>query len=81
MTCLLLAVCIAFATPAYTVDRFEGEVAVLEVAGGRLVDMPRRQLPADAAEGDVLTAFFTIDHEATAERRRLMADLHRRIAR
>jgi hypothetical protein len=42
--------------PRYTIDRFEGDWAVLEDAGGRTFNIPREWLPPDAREGDVLNA-------------------------
>jgi L-alanine-DL-glutamate epimerase-like enolase superfamily enzyme len=44
------------------VDRFEGEVAVLDVAG-TLVNVPVALLPAGAREGSVLA--FVLDAAAT----------------
>jgi len=41
-------------TLVVTVDRFEGDTAVLEVAGA-FVDWPRAALPADAREGSRYT--------------------------
>lgn len=38
----------------YTVDRMEGPWAVLEEEGGRMVDLPRTQLPPGLREGDKL---------------------------
>jgi DUF3006 family protein len=40
---------------SYTIDRFEdGDWAVLEDDQGRTFSLPRRWLPAEAREGDVL---------------------------
>jgi hypothetical protein len=48
-----------------TVDRFEGEFAVLLV-DGREVKRPRGELPPQAREGDVLTPDMrAVDAEAT----------------
>lgn len=38
------------------VDRLEGEVVVVEIDGGALLDFPRWMLPPAVAEGDVLHA-------------------------
>lgn len=43
-----------------TIDRIEGDVAVLEV-NGRTVDWPLAALPAGVAEGSVIRLAFTID--------------------
>ena len=48
----------------WIVDRFEGELAVVEVDGERFVDLPRTLLPADAAEGDVIAVNVRTDDEA-----------------
>lgn len=37
----------------YIIDRFEGDIAVVE-ADETMLDIPRSQLPAEAQEGDVL---------------------------
>ena len=41
----------------YTIDRFEGEWAVLEGEHARTFTVPREWLPSGAREGDVLTTF------------------------
>lgn len=41
-------------THRLVVDRFEGELAVVQVNGGRLLDLPRWLLPPDTREGDVV---------------------------
>ena len=51
----------------WIIDRFEGDLAVLEGEAGELVH-PRADLPIDAKEGDVLTEDFMLDIEETAER-------------
>lgn len=55
----------------YIIDRFEGEMAVLEGDGGVMRDMPIRALPAGAKQGDVLTeehGAFRVDRDATQKR-------------
>lgn len=37
------------------VDRFEGDLVVVRVDGGRVLDLPRWLLPDALAEGDVVT--------------------------
>lgn len=38
----------------YTIDRFEGNIAVLQSEGKQMQTVERALLPADAKEGDVL---------------------------
>lgn len=55
----------------YIIDRFEGEMAVLEGDGGVMRDLPVEALPAGAKPGDVLTeenGVFQIDRNATQKR-------------
>lgn len=55
-----------------TIDRFEGELAVLLVDGGE-VTRPRSSLPSEAKEGDVVDVDTgQVDTEATE---RLLADV------
>ncbi len=63
-----------------SLDRFEGDLAVLAAADGTSIDVPRGWLPADAKPGDVLTVAFARDLDATvkldAETRKLQAELN-----
>ena len=53
-----------------TIDRFEGDVAVLLVGDeGTVVNVHRSDLPPEASQGDVLRLEATIDHEVTERRR------------
>lgn len=63
------------------IDRFEGDIAVAETDGGML-DISRDLLPENTAEGDVIVLTdngYIIDGQATAERRRAMAERLRRL--
>ena len=66
------------------IDRFEGDIAVLETDEGML-DIRRDELPDDAKEGDILIqgrSGWITDKEATAARRSAMKNkLRRRIRR
>ncbi len=66
------------------IDRFEGDIAVLETDEGML-DIRRDELPDDAREGDILIqgrSGWITDKEATAARRSAMKNkLRRRIRR
>ena len=58
------------------VDRIEGDTAVLLV-GDALdeVNVPRRFLPPDAAEGSALIVRFQVDQDAATERKQRIARL------
>lgn len=62
------------------VDRLEGEMVVVELAGGGTIDLPRWMLPPELREGDVIAASAgrspdgwrvetRVDPAATEERR------------
>ncbi|WP_242237948.1 DUF3006 domain-containing protein [Bacillus cereus group sp. BfR-BA-01316] len=53
------------------IDRFEGELAVIEI-NNLTIDVPRSKLPSTAKEGDVLIIEddkYTIDKNETDKRR------------
>lgn len=53
------------------VDRFEGEYAVVFLGEEEYqIDIPRRFLPPETMEGDVLRLQWSIDPEETKRRRR-----------
>ncbi|MBQ9833613.1 MAG: DUF3006 domain-containing protein [Bacilli bacterium] len=54
------------------IDRFEGEYAVVEVAIGQFVNIPKVLIP-NANEGDVIK--IEIDKKETEERRKHIQDL------
>ncbi|MGQ0440035.1 DUF3006 domain-containing protein [Bacillus sp. B-TM1] len=59
------------------IDRFEGELAVIEV-NNVTMDVPKSKLPPTAKEGDVLIIegdTYTIDKDETDKRRREIQDL------
>ncbi|MCW2278595.1 DUF3006 domain-containing protein [Heliophilum fasciatum] len=58
----------------WTVDRLEGDWAILECPDQQIVRLPRNQLPADLREGDLLQVTFTINHQATTRCRQQMND-------
>ncbi|MDO8462981.1 MAG: DUF3006 domain-containing protein [bacterium] len=41
-----------------TVDRFENDIAVIELENGETIRIPRTELPEETAEGDVLDLTF-----------------------
>ena len=50
----------------WTIDRLEGDLAVLEVAPHRLVQLPRALLPEAAGEGDTLQVRVRRDQDQSA---------------
>ncbi|MHB1651780.1 MAG: DUF3006 domain-containing protein [Desulfitobacteriaceae bacterium] len=54
------------------IDRFEGNMAVVEMVGRKMQDIPRVKLPPDAKEGDVIVeenGVYRIDEVETQRRR------------
>ena len=63
------------------IDRFEGALAVIETDGG-MIEINASELPENAREGDVLVlenGRYTVDHEATEQRRKNASDRLRRL--
>jgi len=59
------------------IDRFEGEYALIEI-GREIKDFPKRLVPAEAKEGDVVTItgeVITIDKKSTAKVRKAVRTL------
>ncbi len=60
------------------IDRFEGEMAVCEKPDRTMFNIPRRKLPIESREGDVLIIegdSIRIDLAETAKRRKAAEDL------
>jgi hypothetical protein len=57
----------------YTIDRFEGNYAVVELENQKFVDIPRLAIPNEAKEGDVI--IVQIDKETTSQRKRQIQKL------
>ena len=56
----------------YSIDRFEGNFAILEAENGETIGVERARLPREAGEGDIVVheiGEFKVDAEATAARR------------
>ena len=61
-----------------TIDRFEGDFAVVEKPDRTMMNIERSKLPASAKEGDVLTVDgdnITIDAAETAKRKKVVGDI------
>ncbi|MFZ4452101.1 DUF3006 domain-containing protein [Salibacterium aidingense] len=68
----------------YTVDRFEGELAVLLLSGDETVqkDVPKKELPNGLEEGDVLKVEFgDNDKVITAEVNKIETELKKKNAK
>lgn len=48
----------------FTIDRFEGEYAVVELNDGKITQIPRIAIPTDAKEGDIISLKIEIDKTA-----------------
>jgi len=55
------------------IDRFEGEYAVVELPDRSMVNLPKKVLPADACEGDVIS--ITIDKDEIRDRKQKIQKL------
>ena len=53
------------------IDRFEGQYAVVELSDGKMIDIDRAQLPAEAEEGMVvdISKSITINLDETKRRK------------
>lgn len=58
-----------------TIDRFEGDRAVLRTNAGQELVVPRGELSTQTREGDVLTVSFATDAPATSERAQRAKDM------
>ncbi len=56
----------------FTIDRFEGDFAVVELEDREMVDLPLSLVPENAKEGDILN--ITIDKNASEIRRKRIQD-------
>jgi hypothetical protein len=51
----------------YTIDRFEGNFAVVELENKKLINVPSEAIPEEAKEGDII--FVSVDKAGTKKRR------------
>ena len=61
----------------WVIDRIEGEIAVVEIAEGKTVNLPLSALPEGVKEGTVLR--LSIDREEEARRRKKIRSLFDRL--
>ena len=59
------------------IDRFEGEFAVVELRGGKMINIDKKRLPIEVQEGMVIhiAEDITIDNEETEKRKNEMKKL------
>lgn len=48
------------------IDRFEGNMAIVELPNGKTIDCPRELLPSNAKEGSIIN--ILVDEKATNEK-------------
>ncbi len=62
----------------FTIDRFEGDIAVLENRNtGKMVDVKKEDLPKDIKEGDILDKIngkYTLNSEKTLQEKERIKD-------
>lgn len=52
----------------FTIDRFEGELAIVELENKEIIEIPKAILPLEAKEGDIIAT--SVDVGETEERKR-----------
>jgi hypothetical protein len=56
----------------YTIDRLEGNFAVVELESKKYVNIPRDGIPKEAKDGDIIDV--TVDKQATAKKKKDIDD-------
>ena len=59
------------------VDRFEGNIAVIELENGQMIDCPKALLPANAKESSILN--ITVDEVATNDKLQTVTERMKRL--
>ena len=59
------------------IDRFEGELAVVELPNGNMINCPKAILPGDAKEGDIIS--IVVDEKPTEEKKKSLTDRMNRL--
>ena len=54
------------------VDRFEGNIAVVELEDGSIIDCPKALFPPDAKESSIIN--ITVDEKATEEKLQMLTN-------
>jgi hypothetical protein len=58
-----------------TVDRFEGDKAVLITSDGKVITWPREKLPPDTPEGSILKLSLSEDTKDTSNQRNVAKEI------
>ncbi len=61
------------------VDRIEGKIAVIELEGEFMAEIPKKFLPKNVADGDVLDIVITINPSAKEKRINKIKELQRKL--
>ena len=56
----------------FIIDRFEGDFAVVELADGKITQIPKCALPADVHEGSVLS--IRVESNETSNRKKAVEE-------
>lgn len=52
----------------FTIDRFEGELAIVELENREIIEIPKAILPMEAKEGDII--IISVDEKETQDRKK-----------
>lgn len=58
-----------------TVDRFEGDFAILAIEDGQKLNWPKNKLPKNVKEGSIVWLSLSSDEEATKNQRELAKEI------
>jgi len=61
----------------FTIDRFEGELALVELEDKEIIAIPKKVLPKEAEEGDIIV--MEIDEKETEKKRARIEEKFRRL--
>ncbi len=61
------------------IDRIEGKIAIIELKGSFMMELPKKFLPKGAVEGDVLKFTIEIDKEAKKKRISKISELQKKL--
>lgn len=61
----------------FTIDRFEGDYAIIQSFEGKMIEIPKSIVPDEAVEGNVLN--ITIDKKESEEREIMIKEKFNRL--